>query len=105
MRTEEKKLVFTVGENVRVQCPKSLRWNIRGQIQSVRVYNEGTIVSYDIKLENGHVTTRYLTKDIPEKAVEEVENSIHVVVDIPAHGGASGFTESRIQTRIMKRRF
>ena len=65
-------------------------------------------MSYNIKLEIGQLATRhrrYPSKDIPEKAVEEVENSIHEVVDIPAHGGASGFTVSRVQTRSMKRRF
>ena len=28
-RTEEKKLVFEDGENVRLQCPKTNLWNIR----------------------------------------------------------------------------
>ena len=36
-RTEEKKLVFEIGENVRLQCPKTNVWNIRGKIQSVRL--------------------------------------------------------------------
>ena len=38
------------------------------------------IVSYNVRLENGHLTSwhrRYLTRDIPEKVVEEAESLIH----------------------------
>ena len=69
-------------------------WNICGKIQSVRFNEAGTIVSYDIMLENGNLTTRhrrYLARDIPEKVVDEAEAH----VDIPIHEEVS---ESEVQT-------
>ena len=68
-RTEEKKLVFGVNEKVRLQCPKTKLWNIRGKVHGLRFSEAGSIVSYDIMLENGNVTSRhrrFMTKDIPE---------------------------------------
>ena len=61
-------------------------------------------------LESGNLTTRhrrYLTRDIPEKVVDEAENLNHEDVDIPIH---DEFTESEVQTdrgvvtRSMKKR-
>ena len=77
-RTEEKKLVFGINEKVRLQCPKTKLWNIRGKIQGIRFNEGGTIVSYEVMLENGNVTTRhqrFMTKDIPE--AEGLEPVIH----------------------------
>ena len=34
-RTEEKKLVFNIGEIVRLQCPKSKSWDSRGEIKAL----------------------------------------------------------------------
>ena len=95
-RTEEKQLLFEIGENVRLKCPKTNLWNIRGKIQRVRFNQAGTIVSYEIMLENGNLTTRhrrYLARDIPEKVVDEAENLNHEDVDIPIH---DEFTESEL---------
>ena len=36
-RTVEAKLVFGINERVRVQCPKSKQWNLRGIIKEVRI--------------------------------------------------------------------
>ena len=66
-RTEEKKLVFNIGETVRLQCPKSKRWDIRGKIQALRYSETGQIVSYDVLLPNGKLTSRhrrFMTRDI-----------------------------------------
>ena len=38
-RTEEKKLIFSIDEKVRLQCPKTKLWNIRGKVKGVR-YSE-----------------------------------------------------------------
>ena len=57
-------------------------------MQSVRFNEAGTIVSYEIMLENGNLTTRhrrYLARDIPEKTVDEA--GAHV--DIPIHAEVS----------------
>ena len=56
-RTEEKKLVFS--ENVRLQCPKTKLWNVRGKIHGLRFSETGQIVSYDVMLQNGNVTSRH----------------------------------------------
>ena len=47
-RTEDKKLVFEIGEKVWIQCPKTQLWNIRGEIVSPRTAADGTILSYEI---------------------------------------------------------
>ena len=68
-RTEEKKLIFNIGEVVRLQCPKSKAWDSRGEIKALRYSETGKIVSYDILLPNGKVTSRhrrFLTRDIPD---------------------------------------
>ena len=68
-RTEEKKLVFNIGEIVRLQCPKSKSWDSRGEIKALRYSETGKIVSYDILLPNGKLTSRhrrFLTRDIPD---------------------------------------
>ena len=68
-RTEEKKLVFNIGETVRLQCPKSKRWDIRGEIKALRYSETGQIVSYDVLLPNGKLTSRhrrFMTRDIPD---------------------------------------
>ena len=77
-RTEEKKLVFGINEKVRLQCPRTKLWNIRGKVHGIRFNEAGTIVSYEIMLRNGNVTTRhrrFMTKDLPE--VEGSEPGIH----------------------------
>ena len=56
-RTEEKKLVFSINETVRLQCPKSKLWNIRAKIHALRYSETGQIVSYDVLLPNGKLTS------------------------------------------------
>ena len=68
-RTEEKKLVFNINETVRLQDPKSKLWNIRAKIHALRYSETGQIVSYDVLLPNGKLTSRhrrFMTRDIPE---------------------------------------
>ena len=83
-RTEEKKLVFGINEKVRLQCPRTKLWNIRGKVHGIRFNEAGTIVSYEIMLRNGNVTTRhrrFMTKDLPEvesqPVIHDVEADIH----------------------------
>ena len=67
----------------------------------------GTIVSFDVRLENGHLTSRhrrYLTRDIPEKIVEEAESLIHdEIVDTSLHDGVGVSTDSGVQTEVVTR--
>ena len=87
-----------------MQCPKTHWWNTRGQIKQVRFNEAGTIVSYDVMLENRHLTSRhrrYLTRDIPGNVVDEAESPIpDDIVDIPIHDGAEVSTESGVQTKL-----
>merc|ERR1712215_275379 len=53
------KLVFEVGEIVKVQNPKTLKWDETGTVQAVRVACDGRILSYDIQLSSGGVTIRH----------------------------------------------
>ena len=71
------------------------------------------IVSYNVRLENGHLTSwhrRYLTRDITEKVVEAAESLIHdEIVDTSLHDGVGVSTASGVQTEVvttgMKKRF
>ena len=53
------KLLFGVGELVRVQNPKSKQWDATGEIAAVRVANDGRVLSYDINLTDGGTTIRH----------------------------------------------
>ena len=53
------KLVFEVGELIKVQNPKTKIWDETGTVQAVRVACDGRILSYDILLSNGSVTVRH----------------------------------------------
>ena len=106
-RTEEKKLVFGINEKVRLQCPKTKLWNICEKVHGIRFNEAGTIVSYEIMLENGNVTTRhcrFMTKDLPE--VEGSEPVIHEVEPV-IHGESniteSGHSEHGVITRSKRR--
>ena len=57
-RTEGKKLTFSEGEHVWVQCVKSGKWKDKGIIDDVRVADDGTIKSYGVII-NGVKTTRH----------------------------------------------
>ena len=48
-----------MGELVKIQNPKSLKWDETGTVQAVRVACDGRILSYDILLSNGGVTVRH----------------------------------------------
>ena len=57
-KTEGRKLIFTEGEHVWVQCVKSGKWKDKGVIDEVRVADDGTIKSYGVII-NGVKTTRH----------------------------------------------
>ena len=61
--TDQKKLTFEVNEQVRLEDPKSKRWDIQGMVRDVRVNNEGTVCSDDIDLANNQEEeNQYCTK-------------------------------------------
>ena len=47
------KLLFEVGELVRIQSPHTKEWDSTGVIEAIRTANDGTVLSYDINLTNG----------------------------------------------------
>ena len=67
---------------MRLQCPKSKRWDIRGKIHGLRYSETGQIVSYDVLLPNGKLTSRhrrFMTRDIPENVETQLgdDEGIH----------------------------
>ena len=53
--------VFKVGARVRAQCPKSRRWELKGEIiESCQVYDEED-VSFVVKMDNGNESNRHKT--------------------------------------------
>ena len=53
------KLIYEVGEIVKLQHPKTKMWDEEGTIQAVRTALDGQILSYDILLPSGGVTVRH----------------------------------------------
>ena len=53
------KLLFEVGELVRIQNPKNKEWDSTGVIEAIRTANDGRVLSYDINLTNGGTTVRH----------------------------------------------
>ena len=70
------KLLFEVGELVRIQNPKNKEWDATGEIAAIRVANDGRVLSYDLNLTNEGTTVRhrkYLMKvveSLPEVAAD-----------------------------------
>ena len=53
------KALFSVGELVYIQNPKSKEWDTTGTIESLRIASDGTVLSYNIQLSNGGSTIRH----------------------------------------------
>ena len=53
------KALFSIGELVRIQNPKSREWDTTGTIESLRTASDGTVLSYNIQLSNGGSTVRH----------------------------------------------
>ena len=53
------KLLFEVGELVRIQNPKNKEWDSTGVIEAIRTANDGRVLSYDINLTNEGTTVRH----------------------------------------------
>ena len=57
-RTVGKKDTFEEGEKVLLQNLKTMKWDIEGIVQNVRIAEDSTISSYKIKI-GDHLTTRH----------------------------------------------
>ena len=53
------KCLFSVGELVYIQNPKSKEWDSTGTIDSLRIASDGTVLSYNINLSEGGYTVRH----------------------------------------------
>ena len=53
------KLLFSVGELVRIQNPHNKEWDSTGVIESIRTASDGRVLSYNINLTNGGTTVRH----------------------------------------------
>ena len=92
-------MVFSINEKVRLQCPKSKLWNIRGKIHGLRFSESGQIVSYDVMLENGNVTSRhrrFMTRDIPEEVGSQADHDEDIHGVSSAASGHSRVEDSNI---------
>ena len=67
------KLLFAVGELVRIQNPHNKEWDSTGVIESIRTANDGRVLSYNINLTNGGTTVRhrkYLMRVVMESLLD-----------------------------------
>ena len=92
------KLLFAVGELVRIQNPKNQEWDSTGVIDAIRIATDGRVLSYDINLTNGGTTVRhrkYLMKvveslpDVDSDRVADSGGAADRVVTRPGTGEGS----------------
>ena len=67
------KLLFSIGELVRIQNPHNREWDSTGTIESIRTASDGTVLGYNIDPTNGGTTVthrKYLmwvvTENLPD---------------------------------------
>ena len=53
------KLLFSIGELVRIQNPHKKEWDSTEVIESIRTASDGRVLSYNINLTNGGTTVRH----------------------------------------------
>ena len=53
------KLLFSIGEMVRIQNPHNKEWDSTGVIESIRTASDGRVLSYNINLTNRGTTVRH----------------------------------------------
>ena len=74
---------FATGKHILLQDHVSKKWNIPGEITNVRLAPDNKILSYEIRTDNGNLTTRHrpFIKKIPQI---NNEANVPVIVDDPS---------------------
>ena len=98
---------FAIGEQVLLQDHVSKKWSIPGEITNVRLAPDNKILSYEIRTENGNLTTlhRVFIKKIPQN---NPETNVPVVIDAdddtdipePAETNAAWIRGGRLRAKI-----
>ena len=53
------KILYQVGQRVRLQNIATRDWDLKGTIDKVRIADDGRIYSYDVFTDRNHMTTRH----------------------------------------------
>ena len=75
------KLLFAVGELVRIQNPNNKQWDSTGVIDAIRIATDGRVLSYDINLTDGGTAVRHrkylmkLVESLPDVDSDRVADS------------------------------
>ena len=75
------KETFSIGQQVVLQDHISKKWDIPGQITKIRLAHDEKFLSYEIRTDKGHLTTRHriMIKAIPKVNIEA--NIVPAIVD------------------------
>ena len=82
----ESKESFAIGQQVLLQDHVSKKWDIPGEITNVRLAPDNKILSYEIRTNNGNLTTRHRSM-IKRTPNINNEANIPVIVDNPSAPG------------------
>ena len=86
-KNKRNKILYNVGDRVRLQNVKDKSWELIGTIERRRTADDGKILSYDIMTDKGYLTSRhrrylkYLNKAHDNKNNDEVNNGDEINSD------------------------
>ena len=58
-KNKRNKILYEIGERVRLQNIGTLDWELMGTIERRRTADDGRVVSYDILTDKGYITSRH----------------------------------------------
>ena len=91
-KNKRNKIIYQVGQRVRLQNVATRDWDLKGTIDRVRTADDGRVVSYFVLTDRNHITTRHrrflkpLHEDHDPKAIKnniDMENYATENADLP----------------------
>ena len=58
-KNKRNKILYKIGERVRLQNVATRDWDLKGTIERVRTADDGQVVSYDVLTDKEYMTTRH----------------------------------------------
>ena len=88
-KSKRNKILYKIGERVRLQNVATRDWDLKGTIERVRTADDGRVVSYDVLTDKGYMTTRHrrylkrLHKDHDPKIINDKQSGVIKNADLP----------------------
>ena len=81
-KNKRNKILYKIGERVRLQNVATRDWDLKGTIERVRTADDGRVVSYDVLTDKEYMTTRHrrylkrLHKDHDPKIINDKQSGV-----------------------------